>query len=32
MMREDGFGELNWGDLKGNLNRISSDCLDMANE
>jgi DNA polymerase-1 len=32
LMREDGFGELNWGDLKGNLNRISSDCLDMANE
>ena len=23
MMREDGFGELNWEDLKTNLNRIA---------
>lgn len=25
-MREDGFGELNWDDLKTNLNRIKADC------
>ena len=26
-MREDGFGELNWEDLKTNLNRIKIDCF-----
>ena len=27
MMRDDGFGELNWTDLA-NLNRIQRECLD----
>jgi DNA polymerase-1 len=28
MMRDDGFGELNWEVLKENLNKINRDCLD----
>jgi DNA polymerase-1 len=28
MMRDDGFGELNWEVLKENLNKISRECLD----
>ena len=32
MMREDGFGELNWEELKAHLNKISIDCLDDATE
>ena len=32
LMREDGFGELNWEELKAHLNKISSDCLDEATE
>jgi 5'-3' exonuclease len=30
MMREDGFGELNWEDLRVNLNRISKECVDAG--
>ena len=30
MMREDGFGELNWEDLKSQLNKINYECLDGA--
>jgi 5'-3' exonuclease len=32
MMREDGFGELNWEDLKTQLNKINYECVDGANE
>ena len=32
MMIEDGFGELNWEELKAHLNKISIDCLDDATE
>ena len=32
MMRNDGFGELNWEDLKENLNKINRDCLDNKRE
>ena len=32
MMREDGFGELNWEELKAHLNKISTECLDDATE
>ena len=32
MMRDDGFGELNWEVLKENLNKISRDCLDNQKE
>jgi len=32
MMRDDGFGELNWEVLKENLNKISRECLDRANK
>jgi len=28
MMREDGFGELNWEDLKSQLNKINYECVD----
>jgi len=28
MMRDDGFGELNWEDLKAHLNKIHKECLD----
>ena len=28
MMREDGFGELNWEDLKSQLNKINYECID----
>ena len=28
MMRNDGFGELNWEDLRAALNRISRECVD----
>ncbi len=28
MMRDDGFGELNWADLQANLNKIQRECLD----
>ena len=28
MMRDDGFGELNWEDLKAHLNKIHRECLD----
>lgn len=28
MMRKDGFGELNWADLQGHLNKIQRECLD----
>ena len=31
MMREDGFGELNWEDLKSQLNKINYECVDSAN-
>ena len=30
MMMEDGFGELNWEELKTNLNRIASIGIDIA--
>ena len=30
MMIDDGFGELNWEDLKANLNRIASTGIDIA--
>ena len=30
LMREDGFGELNWEDLKGSLNKISLECVGTA--
>ena len=30
LMREDGFGELNWEDLRTHLNKISIDCLDST--
>ena len=30
MMREDGFGELNWEDLKSQLNKINYECIDGA--
>jgi len=30
LMREDGFGELNWEDLKTHLNKISRECVDAA--
>ena len=26
LMREDGFGEINWGDLEASLNRIKLEC------
>ena len=32
LMREDGFGELNWEVLKTHLNKISTECLDSATE
>jgi len=32
MMREDGFGELNWEDLKSQLNKINYECVDNASE
>ena len=32
LMREDGFGELNWEELKAHLNKISINCLDGTNE
>jgi hypothetical protein len=32
MMREDGFGELNWEDLKSQLNKINYECVDSASE
>jgi len=32
MMRADGFGELNWEDLKENLNKITRECLDNTKE
>ena len=32
LMREDGFGELNWEELKTHLNKISNECLDDAVE
>ena len=32
MMREDGFGELNWEDLKSQLNKINYECIDTAFE
>jgi len=32
MMRDDGFGELNWEVLKENLNKINRECLDSRNE
>jgi len=32
MMRNDGFGELNWEDLRTNLNKISRECLDNTKE
>jgi len=32
MMRDDGFGELNWEVLKENLNKISRECLDSQKE
>ena len=32
MMREDGFGELNWEDLKSQLNKINYECADNASE
>ncbi len=31
LMREDGFGELNWEELKAHLNKISINCLDNTN-
>jgi len=30
LMREDGFGELNWEDLKTHLNKIQRECVDAA--
>ena len=30
MMREDGFGELNWEDLKSQLNKINYECVDST--
>ena len=30
LMREDGFGELNWDDLRAHLNKISKDCVDAS--
>ena len=30
MMMDDGFGELNWEELKTNLNRIASSGVDIA--
>ena len=30
MMREDGFGELNWEDLKSQLNKINYECVDTT--
>ena len=30
LMREDGFGELNWDDLRTHLNKIVRDCVDTA--
>jgi len=30
LMREDGFGELNWDDLRAHLNKITRDCVDAA--
>ena len=32
MMLEDGFGELNWEDLKSQLNKINYECVDNASE
>ena len=32
MMREDGFGELNWEDLKTQLNKINYECVDNTNK
>jgi len=32
MMREDGFGELNWEDLKSQLNKINYECVDGATQ
>jgi 5'-3' exonuclease len=32
LMREDGFGELNWEELKAHLNKISIECLDTTTE
>jgi DNA polymerase I len=32
MMIEDNFGELNWEDLRANLNRINRECIDGANQ
>jgi DNA polymerase-1 len=32
MMREDGFGELNWEVLKVHLNKITRECIDNASE
>lgn len=32
LMQEDGFGELNWEELKAHLNKISIECLDNASE
>jgi len=32
MMREDGFGELNWEDLRGSLSRISRECVDARDQ
>ena len=32
MMREDGFGELNWEDLKSQLNKINYECVDSTSE
>ncbi len=30
LMRKDGFGELNWDDLKTHLNKISNECVDAG--
>ena len=32
LMQQDGFGELNWEELKAHLNKISINCLDNTNE
>ena len=32
MMREDGFGELNWEDLKSQLNKINYECVDNTSK
>tara|TARA_R110000824_G_scaffold125314_3_gene284346 strand:- start:46 stop:1026 length:981 start_codon:yes stop_codon:yes gene_type:complete len=32
MMHEDGFGELNWEDLKSQLNKINYECVDGASQ